>query len=61
MIEINEGQGGWTIRVTNGDDIKNFECSQYTTRQNGVNWFDLDRAMRDAEEYNKAHQLVKES
>jgi hypothetical protein len=49
MIQLFEGSGGFTVRVTNGDRVTNLECTQYEITRCGVPWFDLDAAMRDAE------------
>jgi hypothetical protein len=50
MIKVNEGLGGWTITVTNGGKVTRLECSQYIVKRHGVNWYDLDKAMKDARE-----------
>ena len=57
MIRIYEGLGGWTIRViNNGYEQKSFECSQYIVKRCGINWFDFDAAMKDAEKLDKKQQ-----
>lgn len=55
MIKVYEGLGGWTIKVVKGKKVvKEYECTQYTVvDKHGINWFDIDAAMNDAEEYDK--------
>jgi len=58
MIKTDEGLGGWTIRVINGGKTTRFECAQYIVKRGGINWFDWDRAMRDAEKLDAAQHGV---
>lgn len=56
MITVNEGKGGWTIKVEIRKIVKTFDCSQYiVTDERRINWFDFDRAMLDAIKYNREH------
>jgi hypothetical protein len=57
MIELFEGNGGWTIKVKNFGKTITIGCMQYAIKDaRGVTWFDLHRAMRDAEALDAAQK-----